>query len=284
MTERLLVVGAGGFLGGWLMRSRDPRFECIGPHRSACDITSPASVRLAFESARPDVAILCAALADIDRCEKNPALARAINVEGAKNVARECARAGTRFLFTSSGAVFDGTAESYYESDSPNPISVYGQSKAEAEQAVHELVPSAVILRLSLVIGASPRGGTNAFLDKLRSAFSKGEPVFAPSEELRNALDVDTLVRWMLDLAAAPKASGVFHLGSSDAISRHRLTLQLAAALGYPAELVIPSSSSPDRAPRGRRHMLVPERIQKYSRVPIPTSMETIERCVHASV
>lgn len=282
--KRLLIVGANGFLGGWLLRARDPRFETIGVSRPDCEITSRESVCSAFESVRPEVVILCAAIADIDRCEREPELARRVNIDGTRNVAQECAQTGTRLLFTSSGAVFDGTADSYYESDAPTPISVYGRTKAEAELTIRDVLPSAAIARLSLVLGSSTNQETNSLLDKLRASFAKGTPVFAPAEEYRNAIDAGTLTQWLLDLAASDAASGIFHLGASDAVSRYEITCQLAEAMGYSPSLVLPSAQSPDRAPRGRRQMLVPGQIQQYSRVAIPPSRETIERCVHASV
>lgn len=282
MSLKVLVIGAGGFLGGSILRSRDPRFEFVGPERSVCDITNAASVRETFDAVRPEIVMLCAALADIDRCENHPAAAHAINVRGAKNVASECARSGARLLFTSSGAVFDGTAENYSESDPPHPLSVYGKTKAEAEEAVRRIVPDAAIVRLSLVLGFSPHGGTNALLDKLHVALKQGSAVRAPAGEYRNAIDAGTLTQWMLDLA--PEASGIFHLGSSDAISRYELVRKLAVAMGYSSDLVLPADSSSARAPRGRHHMLVPGRIHQYSRVPVPTSLQAIERCIHVSV
>jgi dTDP-4-dehydrorhamnose reductase len=282
-ADNLLVIGASGFLGGCIVRSRDTRFEFIAPDRSALDVTRPASVSSAFDALRPEFVILSAALADIDRCEKDPGLAHAINVEGAKTVACECARRGVRLLFTSSGAVFDGTADSYRESDPPNPLSVYGKSKAEAERVIREIVPDAIVVRLALVLGFSPHGGTNALLDKLKANFSKGNTVSAPADEFRNAIDSNTAARWILDLASAPGASGIFHLGAEDAASRYEIVRKLAAAMGYAPGLVMPSNSSPDRAPRGRRQMLVPTRIQQYSSIPVPTSMQTIERCMNAS-
>lgn len=281
---RLLVIGATGFLGGCLMRWPDARFECIAADKTTCDVTNPASVRAAFTRVRPDIAVLIAALADIDRCEREPAVARAINVAGAENVARECARAGVRLLFTSSGAIFDGTADSYRESDPPHPLSVYGQTKAEAEHVIQEILPDAAIVRLSLVLGFSRRGGTNALLDKLQSAFRKGTSVYAPAGEYRNAIDADTLTRWIMDLAYAPHAKGIFHLGASDAMSRYEIVRHLAEAMGYPRDLVIARNGvAPDRAPRGRRHMLVPARIGEFSGVPAPSCLEAIERCVHVT-
>jgi dTDP-4-dehydrorhamnose reductase len=280
MKLRVLVVGAGGFLGGRLLQSDDARVEWIGATRSNCDVTDRVSVHNTFERSRPDVAILTAALADIDRCEQEPALAHAINVTGAENVARECARIGARLLFTSSGAIFDGTASQYRESDSPRPLSVYGKTKADAERVIREIVPDAIVARLSLALGFSRAGGTNALLDKLQSALQSGRPVSAPANEYRNAIDAETLTSWMLDLACTPEASGVFHLGASDAMSRYEIVSHLAEAMGFTKEQVI-DAPSPGRAPRGRRHMLIPERIREYSNAPIPTCAGAIERCIH---
>jgi dTDP-4-dehydrorhamnose reductase len=273
---RLLVIGAGGFLGGCLIESLD---------RAACDVTDPTSVHSAFEAARPQIVALTAALADIDRCEAAPELARAINVAGAENVARECARTGARMLFTSSGAVFDGEACEYRESDLPHPLSVYGKTKAEAEQLIQQIVPTAAIVRLSLVLGASALGGTNALLDKLQSAFRAGRPIYAPADEYRNAIDAETLTRWLLDLAYARDRTGIFHLGASDAMSRYEMVRRLAEAMGYSNDLVIEQSGlAPNRAPRGRVHMLLPARIQEFSSVSVPSCLQVIERCAHVGV
>lgn len=281
---KLLIIGAKGFLGGYLTRSLDTRFEVLAPDRTLCDITDPASIRSVFAATRPEVVVLTAAIADIDRCEREPDLARAVNVAGAENVARECARTDVRLLFTSSGAIFDGDALEYRESDPPSPLSVYGKTKAEAEQAIQATLPSAAIARLSLVLGHSPHRGTNALLDKIESDFRKHTPVFAPAGEARNAIDAGTVTRWLLDLAHAYDASGIFHLGSSDAMSRYDLVCHLAQAMGYAQDLVIPHGSVKHRAPRGRRHMLIPERIRQFSTFPIPTCIQAIERCVHAHV
>src|ERR1700722_3329517 len=133
---RLLIVGARGFLGGYLIARGSTRFECLPAGRSASgvhlNITDAAEVRSVLERIRPNVVALVAALSDIDDCERRPAVAHATNVVGAANVARECARVGAQLVFASTGAVFDGEAEEYTEDSSPNPLSVYGKTKAEA--------------------------------------------------------------------------------------------------------------------------------------------------------
>src|SRR5580693_4160945 len=81
---RLLIAGAGGFLGGYLNALGSVRFECLPAGRSAAairlDITDAASVRSVFRQTRPDVVALVAALSDIDDCERRPAIARVTNV------------------------------------------------------------------------------------------------------------------------------------------------------------------------------------------------------------
>jgi dTDP-4-dehydrorhamnose reductase len=226
--------------------------------------------------------MLAAALADIDRCESEPELARAINVEGAHNVARECARRGARLLFVSTGAVFDGEADRYTEESRTNPLSVYGKTKGMAEWLIRAALPRAVIARLSLVLGFARQAPSNAMVDKLRVSFEAGQTVSVPAGEYRNAIDVATACRWLLDLAAAPVARGVFHLGSSDAMSRYEIVRTLAETMGHSAERVIEAIPAAGRAPRGRHHLLVPGRLAAFSGIPVPTCRQAVERCVHA--
>jgi dTDP-4-dehydrorhamnose reductase len=282
----LLIAGAGGFLGGYLTAIGSDRFECLPAGRSASvhlDITDAASVRSVLERTRPDVVALVAALSDIDDCERRPAVARATNVVGAANVARECERVGARLVFASSGAVFDGEAPEYAEDSFLNPLSIYGRSKAEAEREIGTECPGAIVVRLSLLLGAGLSPGTNSWLDKMRRKFETAQPVIVAGDEYRNAIDVETAARWMLDLAAAPTARGVFHLGSADAMSRFEIARHLALAWGYPEELVTtPNGATSNRAPRGRHHMLRAARIAEFSKIPIPTCLQSIERCAYA--
>jgi dTDP-4-dehydrorhamnose reductase len=276
MTPRVMILGAGGFLGGHLAALAGDAF------RARVEITSVASVRRALEQSKPDAVVLAAAISDIDECERNPTRAHQVNVAGAANVARECARTGARLLFTSSAAVFDGDAPEYAEDAPPNPRSVYGITKAEAEGIIAAECPGAIIVRFSLLVGAALLAGTNSLIDKLRGQFESGQAVAAPSDEYRNAIDVETAARWILDLAAAPDAQGVFHLGSADAMSRFEMVRWLATAWGYSEDLVTGSNGvTPHRAPRGRRHMLRPARIAEFSTIPVPTCLQALERCSH---
>src|ERR1017187_5683257 len=196
--RKMLIIGSGGFLGSHLVSTASRTgYEVIcgdlyaaeATQTAVVDIAVRSSVEVALDRLRPDVVILLAALSDIDRCEAEPELAWAANVEGSGNVARAWAAAGARLLFTSSGAVFDGLRHGYSERDPPTPVSVYGRTKAEGERAVAGHLPSALIVRAGLAVGFAGRPGTNSMLDSLAHRWDRGATVAFPTFEYRNPID-----------------------------------------------------------------------------------------------
>jgi len=283
--KRLLIFGARGFVGGCLASAARALFQVIpSDWNGRVDIADPEACRQVFEAARPDVVCLLAAISDIDRCEREPGFAEAVNVQGPENIARECRRTGARLLFTSSGAVFDGSAAGYVETDPPSPVSVYGRTKARAERVVADILPGAVVIRLSLVLGLAPHAGTNAMVNKLLAAWKAGRRVQAPVQESRNAIDAATLASVLLEMAAGDELRGIYHAGATNALSRFEIARRLALAFGYPEELIEPQANAASgRAPRGLCEYLRTEKLAGICRTRIPTCEEAIERCAQAS-
>jgi dTDP-4-dehydrorhamnose reductase len=287
----LLIIGARGFLGQHLARNAASAFQVFeadlpgaGWDGLAVDVTSAASIEAGFRQASPDVVVLLAAISDIDACESRPEMAEEINVRGVARVVEACARAGARLVFTSSAAVFDGTRHGYSESDVPTPISVYGRTKARAEELIRQALPSAIIFRLALVVGFAQDHGTNAMLNKLAEKLRAGESVSFPNFEYRNPIDAGTLAGFILELLRLPGSSGIFHVGASESISRFDLGVKLAEKLGFARDLIKPQTAPlPGRTPRGLDHFLVTEKIRATCRTPVPSCDEVIERAIYGS-
>lgn len=294
MTDRsrLLVIGAGGFLGAHVRKAAAAAgtFDVTYADRTALpesgihemDIATAVSVDNVFRHVRPQAVLLLAAISDIDKCEAAPERAFAVNAKGAENVANACARQGARLLFTSTGAVFDGLRHGYREEDEPTPLSVYGKTKVWAEQAVAALTPSAVILRLGLVLGFAGKGGTNAMLDQVTARWKQGTAVAFPTNEVRNPIDAGTLAPLMVRLLSANEETmhGLYHVGASDSVSRYELGLQLAARAGVPASLVrVQEEPPPGRAPRGADHFLLTDKIRRECGIEFGSTASVIERC-----
>jgi dTDP-4-dehydrorhamnose reductase len=289
--QRLLIIGANGFLGQHIARRAASTFEVFeadvtapaGDKGLSMDVTSADSVKAGFERAAPDVAILLAAISDIDECERRPELAQAVNVRGAEHVAEACARCGARLVFTSSAAVFDGTRHGYCESDARTPLSVYGTTKALAEDTISRRLPTALILRLALVIGFAEGSGTNAMLNKFAARLRAGESVSFPDYEYRNPIDAETLSCFMLELLRGGTA-GIFHVGATESVSRFELGVRLAEKMGFAPRLVQPQTQPlPGRAPRGLDHFLLTGKVGATCRTPVPSCGEIIERAIHGS-
>lgn len=290
--QRLLIIGAKGFLGQHLARAAAACFDVFeadlvapdGKHVLTMDVTSTASVRNGFDQLAPSTAVLLAAVSDIDQCEQRPDVAEAVNVRGAANVAEACAQTGARLVFTSSAAVYDGARHGYREADPPTPLSVYGRTKARAEELILARLPSALVLRLALVVGFAEDSGTNAMLNKFTAKLRAGEPVAFPDFEYRNPIDAVTLSSFIMELLGRTGAAGLFHVGATEAISRFELGVRMARRMGYSERLVRAQTEPlPGRAPRGLDHFLLTDKIRATCQTPVPTCDQVIERATNGS-
>jgi dTDP-4-dehydrorhamnose reductase len=288
--QRLLIIGSRGFLGTHTVQAAEAggTFKVIRGDRSdtselgrvEVDIADESSVDRAFDRARPDSVLLLAAMSDIDRCEANPEQAFAINARGVEHVANACARTNARLLFTSSAAVFDGKKHGYSEDDGVSPLSVYGETKARAESVVQSISPSAVVIRVALVLGFAHRRGTNALLDRLVTKWRAGEVVSFPQREQRNSIDAASLAKIMVNILANRDISGTYHVGASDSLSRYELGRRLAMRAGFSTDLVQPRDTNiPGRALRGEDHFLLTDKLRTLCNLEPQLSNQVIERC-----
>ena len=180
---RIVVTGGAGFVGRELVRTLQTKAEVLvadrlrygmpdwlasppdGVNLSKVDIRDPAAIRGVIEEFQPDAVVHLAAIHYIPECNDDPPLAVATNVAGTVNVLAACAP-GTRFVFASSGAVYEPDEAPHQELVSTlNPADIYGITKLQGEAYVrafaadHDL--SCGIVRLFNVIGP---GETNPHL------------------------------------------------------------------------------------------------------------------------
>lgn len=185
---RLTVFGAAGQVGAALRRragSRDA--QVTGFTSTRADIRNADAVRAAIAASAPHVIVNAAAYTAVDKAEEEPALAQAINCDGARNIAVAAKAAGVLLIHISTDYVFDGRKTgAYVETDPTGPMSVYGRTKAAGERAVLETSPQSIVARTSWVHGIE---GKNFVKTMLRLAAERdlvrvvddqhGSPTFA---------------------------------------------------------------------------------------------------------
>jgi dTDP-4-dehydrorhamnose reductase len=170
---RVTIFGATGMLGKALMRQWTGH-DVTGLGSAQADIRSPDQVDKVVAESNPEWIVLSAAYTDVDGCETNPALAAAVNTQGAMNVAKAAGNSRAKLLFVSTDYVFDGTKRTPYETnDLRHPINAYGKSKADAEEKILAILPDACIVRTSWLFGP----GGKCFPDTILKLAANGPQI-----------------------------------------------------------------------------------------------------------
>jgi dTDP-4-dehydrorhamnose reductase len=187
--------------------------EVLSPDRSAFDITDEAGVASLMERTRPEAVINCAALTDVDACERDSEHAFAVNARGPENLAVNCRRVGAVLVTISTDYVFDGAKDGFYtQRDDPNPQSIYARAKLEGERRAANASARTIVVRTGWIFGP---GGKN-FLATVVNRIMRGE-------RLRLIRDAYGTPTYAVDLAgrlrrlAERDIPGIFHVVNSGA-------------------------------------------------------------------
>lgn len=225
---RLMITGAGGFLGSRLLSFYRETYEVWGVGRRELDFTDAAKTLEAVTRFCPDVLIHCGAVSDVGTCEKEPERSFLVNVTGSENLAKACAQAGAKMILCSSDQVYFGEegakeedASSFllpHREDEPlKPRPLYGRQKLLAEQLCLAALPSCVCLRLTwmydvLTDGERKKGRKN-LASMFLEAMEKETPLDFSAQDWRGVTDVNPVIAQMEKAWTLP--GGVYNYGSS---------------------------------------------------------------------
>ncbi|MGH2855034.1 MAG: dTDP-4-dehydrorhamnose reductase [Solirubrobacteraceae bacterium] len=220
---RLLVTGAEGMLGHDVRRAGERAgHELVLVDLPELDITDAAAVRAFLGERRVQAVVNCAAWTDVDGAETHREQARAVNAEGAGNLARAAAECDIPLLHISTDYVFDGEAprdpegrpRPYLESDLTGPRSVYGHTKLEGERAVLEASPRHAVVRTAWLYGVEGRN----FVDTMLRLADERESVQVVDDQIGSPTWSGHLAPAVLGLLER-EVSGLAHLTGTGAVS-----------------------------------------------------------------
>jgi len=216
--------------------SRAPAFWPESIRLSRADLSDPDDVRRMLSMNRWHLIVHADRVCRLKFCEKNPEIARRINVTGTRNLVQAIAvlpvSQRPRLVFCSTDHVFSGNpGEAPFMPDSKRlPITAYGQMMMEAEDIVLTLLEDALIIRNGLLLGRGPLGTTGP-VDWLHSRLRDGKPVSLFYNETRTPLGVRCLGRLGARLACSSRR-GIVHLSMRTRINRYELGLRIVETIG----------------------------------------------------
>lgn len=269
---KILLCGGGGQLArefGAFLKTVRPDIEVSAPKKEELDITSADDLRRAVQVVSPDIVINTAAYHKVDECESNVRRTFDVNAYGASVVSMIAHEYNIRSVHISTGFVFDGIKnEPYVESDEPNPINMYGHSKALAEKLIRLIDPSAYIIRTNglygVYSGANTKGGAGNFVDLVvRNAQSGNDMEMVCDQRLTPTYTRD-FVGAAVGLFLSNREGGIYHISNSGLTSWYEVASTLYSLL-HAKGTVRPILSEERNAPakRPKNALLTSEKIKE---------------------
>ena len=290
---RILLLGKNGQVGWELQRSLAPLGELTALDRHGADglcgdLGNPEGIAATVRAVQPQLIVNAAAYTAVDQAESEPELARRINAAAPAVLAREAAAGGALLVHYSTDYVFDGSGQRpWREDDATAPLSVYGQTKLEAEQAILASGCAHLILRTSWVYAA--RGGN----------FAKTMLRLAQERERLTVIDdqwgaptgaeliADVTAHAIAQTRQQPGKAGIYHLAPAGETTWHAYAKYVIAqaSQAQPAIKIkateiapIPTSTYPTSARRPHNSRLNTHKLQTAFGLHLPPWQDGVRR------
>jgi dTDP-4-dehydrorhamnose reductase len=275
---KIALIGGSGLLGralkdelecqaGWQIVAT--AFSRPSSQMVALDVRDSLAVERFIEHVAPDAVVIAAAERRPDVCERDPALARALNVDAVRTIAQAANRHDAWTLSISTDYVFDGTHPPYRHDSTPAPLNAYGQSKLEGERALTETADRGCVLRLPLLYGPIINWSESAVTSLVpaiaASAAPDGQAATMDAWAIRYPTftpDVAVVIRQMLERHARRETiSGIAQWSGDEPMTKYQIAVRLAEALQLGAHLA-PQHTPTDATPRPHNCHLASSRLE----------------------
>jgi dTDP-4-dehydrorhamnose reductase len=242
--NKVLLLGSTGLLGSAIKSvfENSSDFELLAPNREQLELRSPLQVADYIEDHMPDIIINCAGYNLVDNCEveeHEQVLAQELNIDLVMQLSILSIKINAYFITFSSDYVFNGNKDTpYVESDVPNPINYYGQTKHAAEVKAISNNDKALVVRTSWLFGPNKNNFVSAIATKLKSE----EPVTVVNDQLGCPTYTLDIANYLHDKIVYDKPSGLLHLVNDNPCSWYDFAIEIRNALGLSKD-ILPVSS-----------------------------------------
>ncbi|MBT0812123.1 dTDP-4-dehydrorhamnose reductase [Litoribacter ruber] len=281
---KILVTGGKGQLGQeleGLVRDSGHDGDWIFASSQEADITDREKLETFFEQVNPDIIVNCAAYTAVDKAEEDEEMAKAINVDGVRNLA-ELAK-DKLIIHVSTDFVFDGTSHIAYKEDvATSPLGVYGQTKLDGEKALLETAKNAVVLRTSWLYGSY---ANNFMKTMLRLAETRSE-LNVVADQIGTPTytgDLAKAIIQIVDRGGIP--AGVYHFSNEGVTSWYGFAHSIFDLAGLKVKVKpIPSAQYPTPAQRPHFSVLDKTKIKQALGIEIPHWRDSLKEALKRTI
>jgi len=255
---RILITGSNGLLGQkivsqLLQSKRIFLATSLGQNRNqdcpeACyaqmDICNESEITAVFAAFQPTHVIHTAAMTNVDTCELDPESCQKVNVDSVALLAAQCLKSNSHFQLLSTDFVFDGLTGNYVETDLPNPLSVYADSKVQAEVITQNVVGlNYSIVRTIIVYGTGNNLSRSNIVLWAKEALKNGQELTIIDDQFRAPTWADDLA-WACIRICELNEQGIYHIAGPETMSIFHLVERIAQFYQLPMSQVKRTDSS----------------------------------------
>ncbi|MFL0352880.1 dTDP-4-dehydrorhamnose reductase [Xanthomarina sp. GH4-25] len=278
MKTKVLVTGANGQLAKTIREHYANNNETLDfkfVSKSELDITNKTQLKIFFNTNHVDYCVNCAAYTAVDKAESDYEMACSINVIGSKNLAEACKTHHITLIHISTDFVFDGTSTlPYKETDVPNPLGVYGDTKLKGEQAISNTLDTYFIIRTAWLYSEY---GHNFMKTMLRLAQDR-EQLQIVSDQIGTPTYAGDLSEVIIKLIISKNRNyGTYHFTNSGQISWYDFAKAIFELSHIKIDLKpIPTKAYPTPAKRPKYSVLDTTKIETVLGISIPNWKESL--------
>lgn len=284
MAKNILITGANGQLGNEMQHilSSNSLFGVYYTDIEQLDITNINAINNYVTQNKINVIVNCAAYTAVDAAEDNISLCTSINTTAVENIAKVAKENNCKVIHISTDYVFDGKKNlPYNEKDTPNPQSVYGQTKLDGENVLQNLLPNdSIIIRTAWLYSSHGKNFVKTMINLGQSrnnlnvvSDQVGTPTFAGDL----ALAINTI------LETEKWEAGIYHFSNEGVCSWYDFakTIHKIANIQDCKINPITTSEYPTKAIRPTYSVLDKNKIKQTFSIEIPHWTDSLEKCIN---
>lgn len=242
MSKKILVTGSNGLLGQKItdLLKHHSDYELIATSKGSnrypneegyiyeeLDVTDFEDLKKLISKYQPYAVIHTAAMTNVDQCETEKEACQKLNVDSVSHLIKLAKEYPFYLVHLSTDFIFDGTSGPYKETDQPNPLSLYGHSKNDAEQLLINSDINYSILRTIIVYGVAAEMSRSNIVLWAKGALEKGSPIKVVNDQFRMPTLAEDLANACV-LAINKKAQGIYHISGKDYMSVIEMVKRIA--------------------------------------------------------